>query len=95
MDGSGSIGPCEFGNGKKAMQSLMEYNQPGVDAKYAMVTFGWNARRDFNFLTRSDAAARMRGVTFPSGNTNTQGGLAEAFNLLNTGKNCRASRGII
>ena len=90
MDGSGSIRSCEFGNGKKAMQSLVEYNQPGVDAKYAMVTFASNVRRDFNFLTRSDAATRISGVTFPSGGTNTQAGLAEAFDLFDTGKSCSA-----
>ncbi|CAB3992440.1 Hypothetical predicted protein [Paramuricea clavata] len=84
MDGSSSIRQCEFNNGKKAMQSLLQYTQPGVDAKYAMVTFASSVRRDFNFLSQSDAAAKISSVTFPRGYTNTQGGLAEAFNLFKT-----------
>ncbi|CAB3985154.1 Hypothetical predicted protein [Paramuricea clavata] len=90
MDGSGSIGLCEFNNGKKALKALMQYKQPGIDAKYAMVTFASQARRDFNFLPQLDAAAKMSGVKFPRGATNTQAGLAEAFDLFITGKNCSA-----
>ena len=90
MDGSGSIGACEFNNGKKALKALMQYEQPGKDAKYAMVTFALQARRDFNFLPQLDAAVKMSGVKFPRGPTNTQAGLAEAFDLFITGKNCSA-----
>ena len=86
MDGSGSIGPCEFGNGKKAMKNLLSYNQPGVDAKYAMVTFSSGYRRDFNFVSQSNAKFRITGVTYPGGSTNTQAGLADALDLFNTGK---------
>lgn len=50
MYGSGSVRRCEFGNGKKAMQSLMEFKDPQKDAKYAMVTFNSNVRTDFDFL---------------------------------------------
>ena len=39
---------------------------------YAMATFSDNVRTDFDFLPQLDAAARMRNVTFPSGQTNTQ-----------------------
>ncbi|CAB3993071.1 Hypothetical predicted protein [Paramuricea clavata] len=83
MDGSGSIGACEFNNGKKAMKNLMGFEQPDVNAKYAMVTFSRTVRRDFNFLSQSDAVARISTVTFPSGSTNTQAGLAEALDLFN------------
>jgi hypothetical protein len=90
MDGSGSIGSCEFNNGKKAMKSLMHFEQPAINAKYAMVTFANGVRRDFNFLPQLDAAAKISGVKFPSGGTNTQAGLAEALNLFKKGKNCSA-----
>jgi hypothetical protein len=91
MDGSGSIGACEFDNGKKAMKRLLEYDQPGINATYAMVTFGQDARRDFNFLPRKDAAARISGVGFPGGLTNTQAGLADALDLFNTGDHVYSS----
>ena len=91
MDGSGSIGACEFDNGKKAMKRLLEYDQPGINATYAMVTFGSNARRDFNFLPRKEAATRISAVRFPSGSTNTQAGLADALDLLNTGEHVYSS----
>ena len=86
MDGSGSVGECEFGNGKKAMKNLMEYAQPNTDTKYAVVTFGSGVRRDFNFLPQSVAAARISNVQFPGGWTNTQAGLAEALKLMKQGK---------
>lgn len=87
MDGSGSIGNCEFGNGKKAMQSLMELKQSDIDAKYAMVTFSNNVRTDFDFSPQLDAARKISSVTFPSGSTNTQAGLAQALNLFVSGEN--------
>jgi hypothetical protein len=91
MDGSGSIRACEFDNGKKAMKRLVEYDQPGINATYAMVTFGYDARRDFNFLPRKDAATRISGVGFPGGLTNTQAGLADALDLFNTGEHVYSS----
>jgi hypothetical protein len=87
MDGSGSVGSCEFGNGKKAIKNLMSYQQPGVDARYAMVTFSDAVRSDFGFLKQSEAVKRIIGVGFPNGFTNTQAGLAAALNLFKTGKN--------
>ena len=95
MDGSGSIGQCEFGNGKKAMKNLLEYDQPGVDAKYGMVTFSSSFRRDFNFVPQSDAKLRIAGVTYPGGSTNTQAGLADALDLFNTGSRGFQSRKIV
>ena len=91
MDGSGSIGKCEFDNGKKAMQTLMEFEQPEIDAKYGMVTLGYTARTDFDFSPQSEAAKKIGVVTFPSGSTNTQAGLAQALNLFVSGENDCAS----
>ena len=81
MDGSGSIGSCEFENGKKAMKPLMEHVQPNLNAKYAMVTFASGVRKDFGFLPQLVAASKIESVTFPSGSTNTQAGLAQALNM--------------
>jgi hypothetical protein len=87
MDGSGSVGSCEFGNGKKAIKNLMSYQQPGVDARYAMVTFSDAVRSDFGFLPQLKAVKKIIGVGFPNGFTNTQAGLAAALNLFKKGKN--------
>ena len=93
MDGSGSVGPCEFGNGKKAMQSLMEFKDPQKDVKYAMVTFNSNVRTDFDFLPQENATKKVGSVKFPSGPTNTQAGLARASNLSATGENDPSEQG--
>ena len=94
MDGSGSVGRCEYNNGKKAMKSLMFYEQPGINAAYAMVTFANSVRKDFNFLPQLNATAKISDAKYPSGMTNTQAGLAEAYKLLNTGKKCLLERNI-
>jgi uncharacterized protein YegL len=86
MDGSGSIGACQFSNGKKAMKSLMQYEQPGINARYAMVTFANRVKRNFNFLPQLVAAVNISAVRYTGGGTNTQAGLAEALKLLKTGK---------
>lgn len=93
MDGSGSVRRCEFGNGKKAMQSLMEFKDPQKDAKYAMVTFNSNVRTDFDFLPQENAAKKVGSVNFPGGSTNTQAGLARASNLFASGENDRSEQG--
>lgn len=90
MDGSGSIGQCEFNNGKKAMKSLMQYKQSSINAKYAMVTFANDVRRDFSFLPQLDAAIKIDGAKYPSGGTNTQAALAEALKMFKSGMICHA-----
>ena len=90
MDGSGSIGTCEFGNGKRALKNMVQYKTPGVDAKYAMVTFSNGASVNFNFLPQSKAATKIGDVIFPNGGTNTQAGLAEALGLFTRGKSISA-----
>lgn len=85
MDGSGSIGECEFNNGKKAMKSLMQYKQSSINAKYAMVTFANNVRKDFDFLPQLQAATKIDDAKYLSGGTNTQAALAEAINIFKKG----------
>ena len=65
----------------------MSYQQPGVDARYAMVTFSDAVRSDFGFLPQLKAVKKIIGVGFPNGFTNTQAGLAAALNLFKKGKN--------
>ena len=86
MDGSSSIGSCEFDNGKKAMKSLMLYKQSEINAKYAMVTFSNDVKVNFNFWPQKMAAAKLQFVKFFGGSTNTQAGLAEALKLFKKGK---------
>ena len=86
MDGSGSVGDCEFRRGKVAIKNLMKSaNAVAVekryDEKYAAVTFSSSASVNFKFLPYSTAERRLSMINFPSGATNTQAGLAEARNL--------------
>ena len=86
MDGSGSVGDCEFRRGKVAIKNLMKSAnaiavKAGYDEKYAAVTFSTSASVNFKFLPYSTAVQRLSMIDFPSGFTNTQAGLAEAMNL--------------
>ena len=86
MDGSGSVGDCEFKRGKVAIKNLMKSANAiavteGYDEKYAAVTFSTSASVNFKFLPYSTAVQRLSMIDFPSGSTNTQAGLAEAMNL--------------
>ena len=86
MDGSGSVGNCEFQRGKAAIKNMMKSaNAVAVenkyDEKYAAVTFATSASVNFKFLPYSTAEQRLSMVQFPSGSTNTQAGLAEAMKL--------------
>ena len=86
MDGSGSVGNCEFQRGKAAIKNLMKSENAvaiknGFDEKYAAVTFSSSARVNFKFLPYSTAEQRLRVIQFPGGATNTQAGLAEAMKL--------------
>ena len=77
MDGSGSIGGCEFKKGKKALKYMMELAKyyRTYDTKYAAVTFASSATVNFKFLPYASAANKIMGIYFPSGSTNTQAGL--------------------
>ena len=86
IDGSGSVGPCEFERGKTAIKNLMKSaNAVAVekkyDQKYAAVTFASSASVNFKFLPYSTAQQRLTMIPFPDGATNTQAGLAEAMKL--------------
>ena len=86
MDGSGSVGDCEFKRGKVAIKNLMKSVnaiavKAGYDEKYAAVTFSTSASVNFKFLPYSTAVQRLSTINFPDGGTNTQAGLAEARNL--------------
>ena len=86
MDGSGSVGNCEFKRGKAAIKNMMKSaNAVAVenkyDEKYAAVTFFDSASVNFKFLPYSTAEQRLSMVQFPDGVTNTQAGLAEAMKL--------------
>jgi len=86
MDGSGSVGNCEFQRGKAAIKNIMKSaNAVAVrdkfDEKYAAVTFASSAKVNFKFLPYSTADQRVTMVQFPNGLTNTQAGLAEARKL--------------
>ena len=58
LDGSGSIGRCEFGKGKKALKHMMKMAEktPTVDTRYAAVSYSNDAVVDFTFLPYSTAA---------------------------------------
>ena len=86
MDGSGSVGNCEFQRGKAAIKNMMKSTnavavEKKYDEKYAAVTFASSASVNFKFLPYSTAEQKLTMVQFPSGSTNTQAGLAEAMKL--------------
>ena len=86
MDGSGSVGVCEFKRGKAAIKNMMKSaNAVAVknkyDEKYAAVTFSTSAKVNFKFLPYSTAEQKLSMIQFPSGLSNTQAGLAEAMKL--------------
>ncbi|CAH3179610.1 unnamed protein product [Porites evermanni] len=73
LDGSGSIGSCEFKKGKKALKHMMKLaeNTPNVDTKYAAVSYSTNAVVDFTFLPYSTAANDIMQIRYEGGATNT------------------------
>ncbi len=82
MDGSGSIGDCEFKRAKEALKHMMTtLSKPGYDSKFAAVTFSDTATVNFRFLPSHIAASEITKISYPRGMTNTQAGLAEAKKL--------------
>ena len=84
LDGSGSIGHCEFEKGKTALGYLMgsaKESKPSFDTQYAAVTFANSATVNFKFLKYAAAAANIMRIRYPGGTTNTQAGLNEALKL--------------
>ena len=79
LDGSGSIGSCDFGKGKEALKLMMGLGKSsGSNAKYAAVTFASSAIVNFKFLPYSTAAKEILKISYPGGGTNTPVGLAQA-----------------
>ena len=84
LDGSGSIGHCEFEKGKTALSYLMvsaKESNPAFDTQYAAVTFASSATVNFKFLKSVVAARNIMMIRYPGGGTNTQAGLNEALKL--------------
>ena len=84
IDGSQSIGSCEFKRGKIALNNSMQASHlKNHDVKYAAVTFSWSARVNFKFLTYSQAKrnGELTKISYPDSWTNTQAGLAKAKEL--------------
>ncbi|KAL9984338.1 hypothetical protein ACROYT_G006622 [Oculina patagonica] len=82
LDGSGSVGSCEFKKGKEALKHMMKtLHNPTYDSKYAAVTFSNSATVNFKFLPYSSAASKITEISYPGGATNTQAGLSEAKKL--------------
>ena len=83
IDGSGSIGSCEFDKGKKALVNLVgKMKKPGYDTRYAAVTYSFFSSVNFKFTPRLEAASKIMSIRYPGGSTQTQAGLAEAKKLL-------------
>ena len=83
MDGSGSVGYCEFKKGKEALKHMMKtlHNPRIAVSKFAAVTFASTVTVNFKFLPYLTAASKITNIPYPSGMTNTQAGLAEAKRL--------------
>ncbi|KAL9984344.1 hypothetical protein ACROYT_G006628 [Oculina patagonica] len=81
MDGSHSIGSCEFEKDKKALSFLLGMPVPNTDRKYAAVTFSNSATVNFKFSTPSYAKKEIMKISYPDSWTNTQAGLAAAKKL--------------
>ncbi|CAB4007129.1 Hypothetical predicted protein [Paramuricea clavata] len=89
MDASGSIGSCEFEQGKIAMSQMMKMckvkaKKAGLsyDCRYAGVSFSNSATLDFNFSPINQASKKIRTVTYPGWGTNTHAGLEEAEKVI-------------
>ena len=83
LDGSWSIGRCEFGEGKKALKHMMKMakENSNVDTKYAAVSYSSIAVVDFEFLPYRTAADEIMEIRYVGGSTNTQDGLEKAKRL--------------
>ena len=83
LDGSGSVGNCEFDKAKQALKNMLDMgSDAGFDNKYAAVSFGVSAVTNFNFRTNPEAGKRIKQIPYLSGGrTNTQAGLKEAKRL--------------
>lgn len=82
IDGSISIGSCEFERGKVALTNAMKAShEKGRDVKYAAVTFSDSASINFRFFPYLKAKGKLMNISYPRRWTNTQAGLAMARTL--------------
>ena len=86
MDGSGSVGECEFKEGRKALNQAIEMcegekNGVKYSCRHAAITYSYHANRNFKFLPPAQASQKFSSISYPSGGTNTQAALAEAYKL--------------
>ncbi len=82
LDGSGSVGSCEFEKAKQALKNVLDLASLVATAnKYAAVTFDDDATTNFNFVANPEAGKKLRQIPYPTGGTNTQAGLKEAKRL--------------
>ena len=82
MDGSGSVGSCEFNKGKIALSNMMELaSASGISTNYAAVTFATSAKVEFKFKPYTEAGNKIKDIQYPGGGTNTKAGLTEAKKL--------------
>lgn len=82
LDGSGSIGSCEFNKGTTALRNMIELERESRnDTKYAAVTFSNSAVVNFSFLPYTEVATEIFKILYQSGGTNTQAKLAKAKTL--------------
>ena len=90
MDGSGSVGSCQFNYGRDALAASIKSCKEkelkgGPNCHTAAVTFASNAYVNFNFLPTNKAINQVKLISYPSGATNTQAGLAQAEKLFRSG----------
>ena len=91
MDESGSVGQCQFDNGRKALIRTIETSREleekrgTLSCRYAAITYSTTATVDFGFLPSVQAIKEMKLISYRGGSTNTQAALAEAMKLFQEG----------
>ena len=90
MDESGSVGQCQFDNGRKALITNIEIcreeeKRSISSCRFAAITYSDTATVDFGFLPSVQAIKEMKLISYRGGGTNTQAALAEAMKLFRKG----------
>lgn len=82
LDGSGSIGNCEFDKAKQALKNVLDLaSEAGFDDQFAAVSFSNSAVANFNFEANPKAGENIKQIPYLNQGTNTQAGLQEAKRL--------------
>ena len=88
LDASGSIGSCEFREGKKAMAEMMKMcpeKGPKYSCLFSAVNYSKSATEVFRSLPFTQATAIMNGIHYSGRSTNTAAALQAAENILRSG----------